>query len=105
MTRLSLSGRIIEIEYRSCELSVPEFLLLARESGFDAVELRATQLPPGTTRAEAEKLRRAADDLGLGVSCCSPPRITAEAAGLLRLEEFAGLARILGCDFLKVWIG
>ena len=73
MKRLSLSGRIIEIEYRFCELSVPEFLRLARECGYDAVELRATQLPAETTRAEVERLRRLADELGLGVSCCSPP--------------------------------
>src|SRR5260370_10815642 len=86
-------------------MGVLEFLRLARESGFNAVELRATQLPAETTRAEAERLRRVADELGLSVSCCSPPGVTADAAGLQRLEEVAGLARALGCDYLKVWVG
>jgi sugar phosphate isomerase/epimerase len=101
---LSLSGRIIEVEYRFCEMSVPEFLRFARECDFDAVELRATQLPAETTRAESEELRRVADELGLGISCCIPPGVTAEAAGLQRLEEFAGLACALDCEYLKVWI-
>jgi sugar phosphate isomerase/epimerase len=105
MMRLSLSGRIIEIEYRSCELGVPEFLHLARECGYDAVELRATQLPAGTTRSEVERFRRLADELGLSVSCCIPPGITADEAGLQRLEQFAALARSLGCDTLKLWVG
>jgi sugar phosphate isomerase/epimerase len=83
-------------------MGVPEFLRLAREGGYDAVELRATQLPAGTARAEAERLRRVADELGLSVSCCSPPGVTADAAGLERLEPFAGLARALGCEYLKV---
>lgn len=102
---LSLSGRVIEIEYRFCELSVPEFLRLARECGFDAVELRATQLPAGTPLAEAERLRQVADELSLSVSCCSPPGVTADGAGLQRLEQFAGLARALGCEHIKIWVG
>ena len=67
--RLSLSGRIIEVLYRYCEPSVPEFMRLARECGYDAVELRATQLPPGTTTAEVKRLRQRADELGLSISC------------------------------------
>jgi sugar phosphate isomerase/epimerase len=103
--RLSLSGRIIEVQYRSCELSVPEFLRFAQECGYDAVELRATQLPAGTTRAGAERFRRLADELGLRISCCMPPEVTADAAGLEWLEQFVGLAQTLDCDCLKVWIG
>jgi sugar phosphate isomerase/epimerase len=102
--RLSLSGRVIEIEYRYCELSLPDFLRCARECGYDAVELRATQLPAGTTPAEAARFRRLADGLGLSVSCCTPPGVTADGAGLQRLEQFVELARTLECDTLKVWI-
>jgi sugar phosphate isomerase/epimerase len=105
MLPLSLSGRIIEVEYRSCVLSVPEFLRWARECGYDAVELRATQLPAGTTLAEVERFRGTADELGLRISCCTPPAITPDEAGLERLEQFAPVARTLDCDVLKVWIG
>jgi sugar phosphate isomerase/epimerase len=105
MMRLSLSGRIIELQYRSCELGVPDFLRLARESGYDAVELRATQLPADTTLAEAERIHRLAGGLGLSISCCIPAGVTADAAGLERLEQFVDLALALDCDCLKVWIG
>src|SRR5438270_11695198 len=103
--QLSLSGRIIEIEYRACELNVLDFLRLARECGYDAVELRATQLPDGTRLEEAEQFRRMADRLGLRISCCIPPGLTADELGLQRLERFVTLARRLECETLKVWIG
>jgi len=102
--RLSLSGRIIELEYRSCELSVPDFLQLARACGYDAVELRTTQLPIETTSSDAEQIRKTAEGLGLEISCCIPPGITADESGLHRLEQFARLARILECDTVKVWV-
>ena len=41
MMRLSLSGRVIEVQYRYCELSALEFLRLARECGCTAVGGRA----------------------------------------------------------------
>lgn len=105
MMRLSLSGRVIEVEYRTCELGIPGFLRMARDCGYDAVELRATQFPPGTAQPEAEQCRQLADQLGLSVSCCIPPGVTADEAGLQQLEQFVVIARSLECDALKVWVG
>jgi sugar phosphate isomerase/epimerase len=82
-------------------MNVPEFLRFARACGYDAVELRATQI---TTLAEAAESRRMADELGLSISCCTPPGVTADEAGLRRLEQFVGLAKALGCETLKVWV-
>jgi len=105
MARLSLSGRLIEMQYRTCEMSVPEFLRFAHKCGYDAVELRATQIPAEITLAEVTQFRQMADELGLGISCCTSPRVTANKAGLERLKEFIGLAQALRCATLKVWIG
>ncbi|MFH1005869.1 MAG: TIM barrel protein [Candidatus Latescibacterota bacterium] len=103
--KLSLSGRLIEIEYRFCERSVPEFMRFAHECGYEAVELRATQITTDTTPEEAVAFRRVADELGIGVSCVIPPRAPEEDAGLGQLEEFADIVKILGCDTLKTWSG
>lgn len=105
MMRLSLSGRLIEVRYRYCETSVPEFLRFARMCGYDAVELRATQITADTTLEEVEGFRRVADELGIGVSCCMPPGITVDEEGLKGLEKFIPLAEMLRCDVLKVWVG
>ena len=105
MMRLSLSGRLIEVQYRYCEMSVPEFLRFAKACGYDAVELRATQITADTTLEEVEGFRKVADELGMDVSCCMPPGITADEEGLKRLEEFIPLAETLRCEVLKVWVG
>jgi len=101
--QLSLSGRLIEVQYRYCEMSVPDFMRFAPEYGYEAVELRATQITQDTTPAEVAEFREVADELGLGVSCLTPPGITNDDAGLERLQRFAGFAQTLGCDTLKVW--
>lgn len=104
MTRLSLSGRIIEVQYRTCELSVPEFLRFAHKCSYDAVELRATQITGDTTLAEVRGFRRTADELGLSVSCCAPPGVTVDEEGLKRVEQSISIVRTLCCDTLKVWV-
>jgi len=103
--KLSLSGRLIEIRYRYCEMSVPEFMEFAQKCGYEAVELRATQITDEVTLEEASKLRKLADDLGLEVSCITPPRISNDETGLQRLRRFGEIAKALNCETLKVWVG
>jgi hypothetical protein len=52
---LSLWGRLAEVECRYCEMPIPSFLRFARDCGFRAVELRATQIGDGTTPDEASR--------------------------------------------------
>ncbi len=101
--QLSLSGRLIEVQYRHCEMSVTQFMEFAKQCGYDAVELRATQITAEMTPEQVAEFRRAADKLGLRVSCIMPPGITDDDAGLERLQRFAEFAQTLGCDTLKVW--
>ncbi|MEK6704725.1 MAG: TIM barrel protein [Bdellovibrionota bacterium] len=105
MLKLSLSGRLIGVQSNVSEMSMPQFLRFAQAYGYEAVELRAIQIPAGITQTEVARFRRIADELGLNISCCTPPDITSDEAGLEQLERFTDLTQILGCDTLKVWIG
>ena len=53
----SLSGRLVEVNYEYCELGTAEFAALAAECGYDAVELRPTQISAGMSRDEAASWR------------------------------------------------
>ncbi len=104
MADFSLSGRLIEIRYKYCEMSVPDFMRFARKCGYKAVEFRSTQITAETTEEEAEELRRTADEIQLGISAVfMPGSLPADDSGLRRLEMFAGIVRKLGCDTLKTW--
>lgn len=63
--KLSLSGRILQ---GGPEMTTPEFIRLASDTGFDLVELRANQVPLESTDAELAELRQILDDCGVGVS-------------------------------------
>ena len=105
MLDFSLSGRLIEIRYKYCEMSVPDFMRFARKLGYKAVELRSTQITADTTEVEVEELRGTADDMELGISgVFMPGNLPADDSGLQRLEMFAGIVQKLGCDTLKTWV-
>lgn len=104
MLKLGLSGRLIEIQYRRCGMSVPDFIRLAGECGYKAVELRSTQITMNLSEKELKEIRRTADERGLGFSSIFiPPKIPEDNSGLRTLEEFADKVRILGCTTLKSW--
>lgn len=105
MPPLSISGRIIEVKYRYCEMSLAEFLKFAKECGYDGVELRATQITSETTVKQAEEFRKLADELNINISSCMVPGISADEEGLKSLERFISVAKALRCNMLKVWIG
>lgn len=63
--RLSLSGRILQ---GAQEMTTPDFIGLARDTGFDLVELRANQVPVDSTDEELADLRQTLDNAGIGVS-------------------------------------
>jgi sugar phosphate isomerase/epimerase len=100
---LSLSGRLIEVEYRHCDMPIHDFLRFARSSGFHAVELRATQILDETTSNEATEIRRQSLELGLGISCVNVPRLPENGEGLRALKRTALLVSAMGCATLKTW--
>jgi len=64
--KLSLSGRLVEAGGGTI-LGTGEFVDLAARCGYDAVDLRATQLAPETPAAEVDALRAALASCGVGV--------------------------------------
>jgi len=95
--KLSLSGRLIEVQYRYCELDLKEFIEFAHSCEYDAVELRPTQITAHTTKKDLKELRRVLDASGIDVSCIMTP-------GLERLKSYAEFAHILNCNTLKAWV-
>jgi len=62
--KLSLSGRLVESGSETI-ISIREFLDLAGRCGYDAVDLRASQLGPATSEAELDAIRAGLADNGL----------------------------------------
>lgn len=90
--KLSLSGRVLQ---GGPEMSTPDFIHLARDTGFDLVELRANQVPLDTAESDLSDLRRVLDDSGIGVSM-----LVVGDAG--QASSWAGVARALGATALRV---
>jgi len=89
--KLSLSGRILQ---GAPEMSTPNFIRLARDTGFDLVELRANQVPLESTDAELVELRQTLDDAGIGVSMI----VVGNAD---QATSWVGVARALGATHLR----
>ena len=66
----SLSCRIAEgfLSKEEASMSFPEFAQLAREAGYDAVCMRASQIGIHSPQSDVTEARRVLDSLGLGVS-------------------------------------
>jgi len=89
--KLSLSGRILQ---GAPEMTTPDFICLARDTGFDLVELRANQVPLESTDAELAELRQILDDTGIGVSMIVIGNSDQAAS-------WVGVARVLGATCLR----
>ena len=89
--KLSLSGRILQ---DAPEMTTPDFIRLARDAGFDLVELRANQIPLESTDAELAELRQVLDDTEIGVSMIVIGNADQAAS-------WVGVARALGATCLR----
>jgi len=126
------SGNPADAHFRSClhsisysglwrgqaQLSVEEFLVKAKELGFDGVMLMAKRphLSPLDWDAEGRaRLRRRIEELGLKLVClagysdftagCDKPGIPNVEQQAVYLGEVARLARDLGTDMVRVFTG
>jgi len=90
--KLSLSGRVLQ---GAPEMTTPDFIRLAADTGYDLVELRANQVPVSSTAQELSALRRVLDDAGVGVSML----VVGPAA---QAADWTGVARALGAVNLRV---
>ena len=65
--KLSLSGRIVELDGKTSAMPVVAFLEMAARCGYEAVDLRASQVKPTTTSAELQEIKDALAKLKLDV--------------------------------------
>ena len=59
--QLSLSGRLIEIAYKDVAMPTPDFIAMAKETGYQGVELRMTQVPQDAASPEIARIKSALD--------------------------------------------
>ena len=90
--KLSLSGRILQ---GAPEITTPDFIRLARDTGFDMVELRANQAPLECVDADLTELRRVLDDSGVGISMI----VVGDAD---QAHQWINIARALDASSLRV---
>jgi len=101
--KLCLSGFLFERGYRTCDLEFPDFIAVARQSGFDGVELRRTQIHVGTPLKDVCRMRRIVDDHGVFVSCMESRGLPGEEPG--RSDFFNALverAALMGSQLIKI---
>ena len=63
--KLSLSGRIVELDGKTTAMPTIAFLEMAARCGYDAVDLRASQVMPETPEAELREIKLALAKLNL----------------------------------------
>src|SRR5262245_20953904 len=106
--KLSLSVRIVESECKSRLLMPFEDLVsIARETGYDAVCMRASAAGIGSPLGRLSAMRRLVEDAGLRVSMVTAdldvPRNNDRGPGSLRdVGPSLDVAEALGCDLIRV---
>jgi sugar phosphate isomerase/epimerase len=98
------------IHYNAPGETLEEFFRFAADAGFGYVELQSRDVwPEGSDNpeAEAEKVKRLADGLGLKISALAaqndfvvldPEEVKRQVA---RMRRICGLAKLLGCDVIR----
>jgi len=100
--KLSLSGRLFEVDYTYCELSIEEFVTLAKNIGYHGVELRKTQVSLETPAQEVAKISQIVERAGLEVTCITTRGISLKDRESFELfQRYVSLAEALGCKLIK----
>ena len=90
--KLSLSGRILQ--GGAPEMTTTEFIHLARDTGFDMVELRPDQVPVDSSDGDLDAMRQVLDSAGIGVSMIV-------VGGIAEVASWVRVARALGTTHLR----
>ncbi len=100
--KLSLSGRMFEVDYRACELSMADFVATAKDIGYQGVELRKTQVSLDTPAQEVTRIARIIEKAGLEVTCVTTRGGSLEDRGKFELfKKYVRLTEALGCKLIK----
>ncbi|MFH1008595.1 MAG: sugar phosphate isomerase/epimerase family protein [Candidatus Latescibacterota bacterium] len=100
--KLSLSGRMFEKDYRDCALPMADFVALAKDIGYQGVELRKTQVSLDTPAPEVTRIGRMLEKAGIAVTCLTTRGILLETQEHFSLfEKYVDLAKTLACRLIK----
>jgi len=100
--KLSLSGRIFEVDYGYCELSIEEFVALTKDVGYQGVELRRTQVSLDTPAQEVSRIGQTVEKAGLEVTCVTTRGVFLKDQENFELfKKYVRLAEALGCKLIK----
>ena len=100
--KLSLSGRMFEVDYQYCELSMADFVASARDIGYQGVELRKTQVSLDTPAQDVTRIARIIEKAGLEVTCVTTRGVSLkDQENLERFKKYVRLAEALGCKLIK----
>ena len=97
--KLTLSGRIVESSEGSA-MTVPDFIRMAKETGYDGVDLRYSQIGPDAGEDLLSEVEAALADCGIEAALLN-------AGGLKDEESLQGLLKIadaaerLGCSTIR----
>jgi len=100
--KLSLSGRIVELNGTTSAMSVCDFLHLAARCGYAAVDLRASQLNPKTTPEEIQAIADTLQTLKLDVYAGQYGGPLATPEDEKRLVSFAETLKALGGQGIRM---
>ena len=107
----SLSGFLFEEAYNVQSITLEEFCTLAAKLGYSGVELRRTQIEPGTSKVQRREILDTIQSEGLYVTCLTTRRMP--GSGVERDDFFLAYLELctdMGCKLLKTggepdWMG
>jgi sugar phosphate isomerase/epimerase len=98
--QLTLSGRIVETATGSA-VSIAEFIKMAADNGYEAIDLRYSQLEPNHTESQLAEVESALEGSGIKVALMNAGGI-ADDDSLAALSRVADAAERLNCDIIRI---
>jgi len=98
--QLTLSGRIVETATGSA-VPIAEFVKMAADNGYEAIDLRYSQLEPNHTEAQLAETEEALSGTGIKVALMNAGGITDDDS-LASLSRVADAAERLNCGIIRI---
>jgi sugar phosphate isomerase/epimerase len=104
--KLALSGRIAEAPHEKTQalINLPKLAESAARIGYEALEIRNSQLDAGASPARVVEVRQALDENGLA-ACCLVADSATEGRFSPRFDEYLDLALRIGAQRIRPSIG
>ncbi len=98
--KFSLSGRYVELGAAKHTMTNAQFIELAKRTGYEGVDLRASQLSPDSPPSTLQEVQSALKDTGLHVAIMGLK--DAGEKGLAALPKVLEMAKELHCGLIRI---